>query len=452
MDVGATVSRWWAPLLALAALRAVPPLVVLAASGRDLPGAPPYTYTPLNGDSYGYYATAREFMATLGRIDPVVAAALALAALLVGWIGVRLWLAGRRWQGVVVVAAVLALALTYVVDRMTPSGAVVFGWPLLWSLPMLPYRTAGLPLDPDVAFGFGLALALAANAAAVVATAFVGLYTTGRRAVGLVAAALFAIWPLLTRPLAGPSAWENGQWQADVGLHLYTEPLSTALVAAAFALVLSPRLDDLRLALAGLALGYATLTKLSNGSLAFGTAVLVLLWLGPRRALPLAAAGLVAVPLVAVYWPQGYPALEHVPAWSPDYLAQSWTDSLIFRPGVLVVLLVPALLGALLVRRAEALALLAGAIVVTAVLYSFYEATWVHPRFLYVALPSLFVLQAAAVVALADRLRLQQALLATGAAPLARSDSGSRIARRTVRRIFAPFGTGWLSFARRPKK
>ena len=73
-------------------------------------------------------------------------------------------------------------------------------------------------------------LTLAALAVATIATAYVGLYATGRRSIGLGAAGIFALWPLVSGQLAGHSAWENGQWNVDVGLHLYTEPLSTALV------------------------------------------------------------------------------------------------------------------------------------------------------------------------------------------------------------------------------
>ena len=87
-------------------------------------------------------------------------------------------------------------------------------------------------------------------------------------ALGLVAATLFACWPFLTGLLGGSRAWQNGTWQTDVGLHLYTEPLSTALVAVALALLLRPGQAPLPLALAGTALGFATVVKLSNGLLA----------------------------------------------------------------------------------------------------------------------------------------------------------------------------------------
>jgi hypothetical protein len=209
-----------------------------------------------------------------------------------------------------------------------------------------------------------------------------------------VAAALFAAWPLLTRPLAGTSAWENGQWNVDVGLHLYTEPLSTALVAVALALLLTPRLGELQLALAGALLGYATVVKVSNGLFAAAALVLVAIRLGPRRALPLAAAGAAFAPLVAVYWPKGYPEIPDVPGFSLGQAGRSWADSLLFDPRTVVLLLPLALLGLLAVRPWVG-ALLGAAIATNAILFTFYEHTHLHPRFLYASLPALFVLEAA---------------------------------------------------------
>ena len=101
-------------------------------------------------------------------------------------------------------------------------------------------------------------MTLAALAVAVVATAYVGRYATGRRSIGLIAAGLVAVWPLVTGQIVGPSAWDNGQWNVDVGLHLYTEPLSTALVVASVALLLRPATQQLGRTGAGLAMGYAT--------------------------------------------------------------------------------------------------------------------------------------------------------------------------------------------------
>jgi len=378
----------WTPVLAsLAALRVAIPLLVLAAAGRDLPGLPPYEYSPLNGDATGFYAEARELIST--AFGPPGAVALLLLA--AG--AVAVWRLRRGWLAIPVGCLAVSLAASALVLDQQTTGAAVVGWPLLWSIPLFPFRVVGL-LDDDVAFAVGLLLSLAANAVTVVATAYVGLRATGSRAVGIAAAALYAVWPLLTRPLAGTSVWENGQWNVDVGLHLYTEPLSTALVAAAIALVLAPTLDPVRLATVGALLGYATVVRPSNGFFAAAAVALLALRLGLRRTLPAAAAGLAWAPLLAVYWPKGYPTIENVPGFSLDQADRTWVDSLLFDPRTLLVLLPPALVGLLAVPRWTA-ALLGAAIATNAALYTFYEHTHLHPRFLYVVLPALFVLQAA---------------------------------------------------------
>ncbi len=381
--------RWPLVLAALVAVRLAPPLLVLAASGRDLPGLSPYDYEPLNGDATGFYAEARELISA--AFGPAGAAAAVL-------LGAGAWAAWRlrpRWPAIVVAALAVSLAASVIVLATEPAGAAVVGWPLLWAVLLFPSRVLGV-LDPDVAFVVGLLVSLAANAVTVVAIAHAGCRASGRRAVGVAAAALFAVWPLLTRPLAGPSAWENGQWNVDVGLHLYTEPLSTALVAVALALLLAPRLGELRLALAGALLGYATVVKVSNGFFAAAAVALVAVRLGPRRALPLAAAGAAFAPLVAVYWPKGYPEIPNVPGFSADYAGGSWADSLIFDPRTLLVLLPLALIG-LIALRPWVSALLGVSIATNALFYTFYEHTYLHPRFLHASLPALFVLEAAGV-------------------------------------------------------
>ena len=57
-----SVPSWTLVLAGLVAVRLAPPLLVLAASGHDLPGLPPYDYAPLNGDATGFYAEARELI------------------------------------------------------------------------------------------------------------------------------------------------------------------------------------------------------------------------------------------------------------------------------------------------------------------------------------------------------------------------------------------------------
>ena len=258
---------WWPALAALIGVRLAIPLAALAASGHDLPGLPRYVYTPLNGDSFGYYAAAREAISAAGHVPPLLA--IALAGLLVALAVYlrRVWRTPRRWLGLLAAGGWVALTAAVVVHQMTPPGAPVVGWPLVWAIPLAPYRLAADP-SLDVAFALGLTLSLLAIAATVVATAYIGLYASGRRWVGLVAAALYTAWPFIARAAAGESAWENGQWHVAVGLHLYTEPLSTALVAAGLALLLrSP--GSLALSVtAGHLFGFATAVKLSNALIA----------------------------------------------------------------------------------------------------------------------------------------------------------------------------------------
>src|SRR4029079_432725 len=112
--------------------------------------------------------------------------------------------------------------------------------------------------------------------------AYLGRNATGRPRLGILAAAFWTAWPLLVGVIAGHHAWANGQWEVDVGLHNYSEPLSTLLVTSGAALLLSPRLTELRLAIAGGALSGAVLVKLSNALLAAAALVVVFLR-GSRR-------------------------------------------------------------------------------------------------------------------------------------------------------------------------
>jgi hypothetical protein len=383
---------WLGALAALAAIRVAIPLVALVASGHALPGLPRYEYDGLTGDATGFYAAAREFIASWRRLGAplllglVAVTFVAAAAIAAAW---RRKLVRPVWL-VVAGASVFALVVSAAVTQMEPPGAAVFGWPLVWSLPMLPYRALGGPLDQDVAFGFGLVLSLAANAVTVVATAYAGLYATGRRTLGLAAGAAYALWPLLMGLVGGEDAWGNGTWAVDAGLALYTEPLSTALVTTALALLLAPKLTDIRAALAGIALGLATAVKLSNALVAAAAAVLVAVWRRPL-VLPVAAGALTFAPVVAVYWPKGYEAQKREP-FSLDYAIRSWSDSLLFSPRTLLILVPLALLGAFALPSWWARALPAAWILPNALLYSFYRVTWEHPRFLFASLPAVFVL------------------------------------------------------------
>ena len=123
----------------------------------------------------------------------------------------------RRVVAVLLPAAAVSLALTLPIHQMQPPGAAVFGWPLLWAIPMIPIRAAGLGPSPDTAFVVGFVLTLVALAVAVVATAYVGRYATGRRSVGLVAAGLFAVWPLVSGQIVSTRRGRTGSGTSTSG-------------------------------------------------------------------------------------------------------------------------------------------------------------------------------------------------------------------------------------------
>ena len=201
---------------------------MLAAHGHGLVGLPRYVYNPRPGDAYGYYSAVRELLTTWRQ--PLVLLAAVVVVAVAGVLAVRLARRGHRAFALLAVAYGLALVGAVLAWRMRPVGAPTIGWPLVWSVPLLPYRALGLPLGPNLAFAVGLTLSLAANAVTLVATAVLGRRVTGRPLVGLGAAALYALWPFLSGLLGGHRAWENGTWLVDSGLHLYSEPVSTALV------------------------------------------------------------------------------------------------------------------------------------------------------------------------------------------------------------------------------
>jgi MFS family permease len=301
-------------------------------------------------------------------------------------------------------ALALSAAAAIVIARMPPPGAAVIGWSLVWAIPLAPGRALG-HAGPDVAFGIGLALSAAANAGAVVATGLAGRAATGRRSVGLLAAALFALWPLLVGVIAGHRGWRNATWEIDAGLHMYTEPLSTALVAAALALLLVEPRSQFRHALAGLTLGFATAVKLSNGVLALLLLPLVVLRTGRQAAARYAAGLLAFAPIVFVYWPKGYENLNKNPRYWPDtvfslhYAARSWRDTFLWTPRTLLVLVPLAMVGTLFVQRRHRV-LLWAFVLVNPAFYTFFWFTPEHPRFLFASLPALFVLDAVAATGL----------------------------------------------------
>ena len=185
----------------------------------------------------------------------------------------------------------------------------------------------------------------------------------------------------------GPSTW---------ACVLYTEPLSTALTTSALALLLSPAATELRLAVAGVALSLATVVKLSNAPARRGSA-------GLARRLATAPVALRApersasLPSPWRIWPLGYRAGEQ-----DTLLAGGAVLAFVHRRQLARLDDVRAAApdrarAARASRRARAIArgprlLLAAWVLLPAAFYSFYRVTWVHPRFLFTALPALFVL------------------------------------------------------------
>lgn len=407
--------RWWGPLSLLVAVRVGIPLAAYAAAGTALPGMPrfvrPAADGGLQGDATGFYAGAREFIAAWARMPREVLAADALfvlaaaAGIAVAW---RRRPAARPW---LVPAALLAIAAAASVDIhwMRATGAAVIGWPMVWSLPMLPLRALGM-LDPATAWDAGTALSIVCVGLTVVATAYLARNATGRPELGLLAAALRAAWPLLVGVVAGHGAWANDQWFVGVGLHNYDEPLSTLLVTTGAALLLSPRLTPMRLALAGCALSVATSVKISNALVAAVALVLVLAR-HRRAALPYLAGALAFAPVVVAYWPLSYPTLYNDPrSWpsdpfDPGYVLSSWTHSSMFSPRTLAIVLPLAAVGVFGIRSAWTAALVLAFLLVNPAFYSFYANTAEHPRFLYASLPELFTLWAAGIGVLILRTR-----------------------------------------------
>jgi hypothetical protein len=253
-----------------------------------------------------------------------------------------------------------------------------------------------------------LGLSLIANATIVVTTALVGLRATGRHSVGLIAAGLYATWPIWVGLVAGDQASQNGQWNVDVGLALYDEPLSTALVAAALVLLLQLRLSATSAAVAGLMLGFATAVKLTNGPLAVGIVVVVALGLGVRRAAVLTLGGMVSLPIVLGFWSKGYAdssggaGIDLGALYQLRFISPNARESTIFTTWMLLLLLPLAALGCAKVTPWYRLALLIVPIAVTIACYASYYVTNQHPRFYYVILPPVFVLQASGVAVIWD--------------------------------------------------
>ncbi len=395
---------WRAALAVLALVRLAFPVAALIASGSKLPLLPRYEYAEKpRGDAYGYFGTARLFIEAWRQLGDYHL--LGTGLLVAAAVALLLWLRLTVWRGWIVVGLTLAVSLACVPAirnlPKVPAGAI--GWPLAWSGPLAPFDLARSTTDHQ-AFAAGFSVALVAQAATVAAVAYAGLYASGRRSVGLLAAAVYALWPVLSGLIGGHSAAGNDQWAVDVGLHGYSEPLSTALVAGGTALVLSPGLTPPRLATAGLVLSYSVLVRPTNLLIVVVALLFVTLRAGLRRLAPAVAAAAALLPIYFAFEPKktGYDAVltdsTGKELFSEDFALYNWRESLLWHPRTLLVLLPPAVLGALVLRSRLAAAFLVSSIAVTAALYTFFFNTAQHPRYLLAALPALLVLLATGLV------------------------------------------------------
>jgi hypothetical protein len=396
-----TRSSWRLLLGGCVALRLLVPLAVLTAAPTKLPLTPAYTFTPLPGDAEGYYHAVANLYFTASKVvdGRLGIASVALLACF-GAAGELVRRSGIMWLAIILWTLGPSLVLGVLVHDIASPGAGVIGWPLVWAFAALPLPILRLATTPDRAFAFGLAVSLAANAFTVIATAVVGRRLSGRRSVGILAAALLASWPLWTSLVAGTQAFQNGQWNVDVGLSLYTEPVSTALVAAALLLLtVEPRGPTVAV-LAGLVLGFSTVVKLTDGLIAAAVVAIVAIRDSIARAVLVVLGGLVALPILLGYWANGYAddnAGVAVPAggrYQWRFAHENLTRSTIFTPWMLLLLLPLAAIGVASLRNRFGRALLVVPIGVTVIAYATYFWTFQHPRFFFVVMPAVFTLLA----------------------------------------------------------
>lgn len=396
---------WQVWVAGIALVAVVPGVIVLALNGRKFLGFPGLAFGPPNGDAYGYYAAAREFISAAARTPKPLAALVLLLLVVVLALAAKLWRRGVRAWSIAAFSLGVGIAFSVPVWRMGSTGAGAVGWPVIWALPLAPLRALGI-LGFHSAYYIGDVISLAATAASVVATAWIARYLVAGRA-ALVAPALLAFWPLTIRVVSGTGNIAYGAWLNSLGVTLYAEPLSTAVVATGLALLIV-RPGAVGAAGAGALLGFACAVRPSNVTilalafcvLAFSSQVV--------DALVFAVAGIGPGLIGVLYWSRGYGSFgtretKQAPhgIFSVHYLARSWRDPAVFDWKMLVLLLPLPLLGVLALRhRSREVVLLAGTVATTALFYSAYYITALHARFLFVALPALFVLAAAGVAEL----------------------------------------------------
>ena len=277
-----------------------------------------------------------------------------------------------------------------------PTGAAVVGWPLLWAIPLFPFASSACSTTTSPSRSGSRSRSPRTRSRSSRPPSSACARAAAARSASA-AAALFAVWPLLTRPLAGPSAWENGHWNVDVGL----APLhGAALDGARRGRDRAPARTAARRSSGSRRPALCSASRPSSGSsnglFAAAAVGLARVRLGPRRTAAVRA------------------GRARVRAARRRLLAEGLSDDrerarLLARAGVdrswdRLADLRPAdaarsrsrspCSGSLASARVERRLL--GAVIATNVaLYTFYEHTHLHPRFLFVALPALFVLEAA---------------------------------------------------------
>jgi hypothetical protein len=399
--------RVWVAVLAL--LRILPALGVLAANGTSLPTLPGSRYGPPSGDTYGFYAAAREFVSAWAHVSRPLLAVCVLALLAALMLARRLWQRASGGAAVALGSVAVGLFVAVGVRAMVPTGAGAVGWPIVWGIPMFPLRATGL-LTYHVAYYAGIAILIAANVVTVIATALIARRLASPR-IALLAPAFLVAWPFLMRFVEGTGNIVYGSWLVDQGVALYAEPLSTALVTVAIALIILHARDERAIAAAGALTGLATAVRISNITIAAVLGISILLMRSRRNTALYTAACAGMGAIAASFWSLGYATFsggksEQAPSglFSWHYLLRSWRDSGVFDWTMLLLLLPLPLIGAWALRRRPVeLVALAGTVAATATFYSAYYITALHPRFLFVALPCLFALATIGVASLSRR-------------------------------------------------
>jgi hypothetical protein len=394
--------RWWPWLAALAVVRVGVPLLVLGAGSTKLPLLPTYEWRPFRGDLPSYLGTAQALLDGWRALGVATSASAVALVAVVAVVAAAGWRLGWWWRlgGVLLVALSTSIAFATAIAEMPQAPAGAIGWPLVWSLPLRGLRALGLDDVDTWVYASSVVVSVAANVVTLVAIAYAARSLTERHGVGLLAAGLYAWWPVLSGLIGGKRTAENGQWAVEAGLIGYSEPLSTMCIAVGTALLVSRGLTPMRCALAGIALGYAVVVRPPNGLLA----ALALLFLLARRNVPGAAAyvggGLAVLPLYLAFLPKktGYELVTEDPSgplFALEFVDQSWLHSTFWHPRTLAILLPFAAAGAYTLGRRWSTAFLVASILAVAAFYSTFRVTEYHPRYLLAALPALLVLVAA---------------------------------------------------------